>query len=103
METHAEIGIVTGKMFVEKKNAEGGTRTPTSENPLPPQDSVSTSSTTSALCNVAHHSKFPAIVNKKVQNFLDYFPFFLIRVRLNITGKIWRLNASTEKLETDVL
>ncbi len=28
--------------------AEGGTRTPTSESPLPPQDSVSTSSTTSA-------------------------------------------------------
>ena len=36
------------KALESKDGAEGGTRTPTSESPLPPQDSVSTSSTTSA-------------------------------------------------------
>ena len=40
-------GIEIERKF-EMNGAEGGTRTPTSESPLPPQDSVSTSSTTSA-------------------------------------------------------
>ena len=39
---------VIWKALEFKDGAEGGTRTPTSESPLPPQDSVSTSSTTSA-------------------------------------------------------
>ena len=61
------------RCIVDKKIAKGGTRTPTSVSPLPPQGSASANSATFARCEV-ENIQFAAILTQVLKHIAELLP-----------------------------